>query len=365
MNSYLLLYCSVMFLSISCMNNNRESKDTIPISFKIQERQELDITKYYSSSEFIQIDTTLQIGSVSYVKYLNGIFYLLDQSSQNIVLINAQGKWVNTIGTRGRASNEYIHLTSFDVNPFDGNVFVYDQRGRKIIVYDTYGKALRTIFLEENMNPRDIAVMNDNDILCCTYAYDGPYVKRGVWSIDSSGHFKSQLVSVPNWNRFDIVTTLPLFSRIDDKTIGIVGCSGDDKVYHIHADGHCVAEYSLSFDETLKKRDLLFDPSQRLPDKYFVKYFYAESQRLLHLVSNGAPHLYAYLIYDKKDRHGHVLHHGDSFSKDMFYIGVLGCSYDKEYMLIDLRDCSKEEYTGIPQLVGKTGLVLAIYSARK
>ncbi len=62
-------------------------------------------------------------------------------------LFEGNGKFIKTIGRKGKGPGEYIQLMDFDIDKY-GNVYLYDNGKKNLIVFDNYGKLIREIKLK-------------------------------------------------------------------------------------------------------------------------------------------------------------------------------------------------------------------------
>lgn len=76
-----------------------------------------------------------------------GNIYVLDASNAHVQKLDAEGKFLKTIGRRGQGPGEFQSPTSMDVDG-ENNLFVFDAMGRKIEVFSSEGKPLNQIKFE-------------------------------------------------------------------------------------------------------------------------------------------------------------------------------------------------------------------------
>ena len=81
--------------------------------------------------------------------YIGDNYYcMVDNKTSTVFCTDKNGGIVHSFSHRGKGPGEYLTLTYVAVNPADSTVKVFDQRGRKFIVYDLDGRLLNEIPLE-------------------------------------------------------------------------------------------------------------------------------------------------------------------------------------------------------------------------
>ena len=82
------------------------------------------------------------------IKRSNGYYLSSEQQSDFIFEFDLSGNFVRTIGKLGRGPEEHTHLTDFDVNPENGEVYIYDNTARKILKFDKMGNFIEYINID-------------------------------------------------------------------------------------------------------------------------------------------------------------------------------------------------------------------------
>lgn len=99
-----------------------------------------------------------------YIVKNNRVYLLDDNYAHTILAFDSNGKFLYKAGDRGRARNEYIDgPEDFFVDQND-RLHVFDYRGQKIVVFDSYGKYSRTINTQEE-HPWAIGVKGNGEYL--------------------------------------------------------------------------------------------------------------------------------------------------------------------------------------------------------
>ena len=174
------IVCSVLFalvLLCSCHQNNTvaDNYDIIPIN--ADKNHPLINLKLSEIAEISYIplktdDILISNGSMSRMIFLyKDKIYVGDHDLNHpkLVVFDRFGSLVQVIGSKGRGPGEYINLTAFAVDTITNEIFVFDRRQLKFIVYDIDGKFKREKSLQEmNRDQKwldEIEIINDNYIL--------------------------------------------------------------------------------------------------------------------------------------------------------------------------------------------------------
>lgn len=143
----------IFFLGFSCNNERNKNKS------EEQHQQLINIDRIPNSNsdsititdiKYVFLESTLKgiIGKIDKIKIYNNKYYFLDINITNrLYLYEDNGKFVKTIGRKGKGPGEYIQLMDFDVDKY-GNVYLYDNGKKNLIVFDNYGKFIKEIKLK-------------------------------------------------------------------------------------------------------------------------------------------------------------------------------------------------------------------------
>lgn len=117
------------------------------ISYDCDLSSQSDITSLIENSRSICLETREEclVSNVDRLKVEGKCFYI--QDSEVIYKFDHSGKFLSKIASRGRAANEYLAITDFDV--YDGSVYVLSHPQKKIVVYDEDDEFLRLIEMED------------------------------------------------------------------------------------------------------------------------------------------------------------------------------------------------------------------------
>lgn len=163
----------VMYYIIHTGNNvviNHKS-ETIEIDLEKLETKDLLLTNGEPDScYFVKLETTEEclVGHITKIIVCDTLLFIKDYN-QKLFVFNTNGKFKNTIGVKGNASNELHSLFDFYINENKKQVSVFDAMKRKVFVYTYDGKLIKikqceNIFMEESV---DMFLM-DNGLLLLT-----------------------------------------------------------------------------------------------------------------------------------------------------------------------------------------------------
>lgn len=157
-------------LAISCAQKKESKSETgeiIGLNFKIHEevstKQIIKNIKYIA----LETDSLCLIQNPRLIKFINDTLFVSD--SENLFTFTSDGKLVAKIGKKGRASQEYIRLTSFFVDSKNGYVAIFDNVNSKLLKFSFKGEFLESIKIKKEtlqwVNQIDFFAQ-ENAIIC-------------------------------------------------------------------------------------------------------------------------------------------------------------------------------------------------------
>lgn len=145
------------FIFYSCQNNsnNQESEiqETRNITVNIHNLdQKLDFDDFFEYSHHVILQTTDSslISKIEKLQLRNSKYYILDRS-QSILLFDFTGKFIRSFNHKGQSGTEYIGANDMEVDD-NGDIYVCDFSGSKIIKYNEKGVFLETIKIPVQTN---------------------------------------------------------------------------------------------------------------------------------------------------------------------------------------------------------------------
>jgi len=204
----------------------------------------------------------MSINSIGGIQYFGSKFYIHDIPSHTLFIFSDDGQYLSKIDKRGRSSEEYLTLASFDVNRSNGNICIYDVASRTVKVYSSGGMFLRNVQIGDVT--RDFAVLDNGDFLFATKDYIKG-MKFGIWQTDSLGNYKCHIS--PENTRFYYsggIEISGIFFHLND-FVCVAGNEENDFLYHIYSDTSYVAyqiQTDIKIPLNLARKKEYFDKSQ-------------------------------------------------------------------------------------------------------
>jgi hypothetical protein len=132
-----------------------------------------------------------------------GNFYIYDARDCHILVYDDSGKYVRTIGRKGKGPGEFESLVYFDFLS-DGRVFVNDGMNQRISIFDKEGNPLRDFRLEGSY--RGMLIDSSDRVYLqkssqkkeveLTSEFQEMQMITGVYSMDSNGQNMTHLVDI-------------------------------------------------------------------------------------------------------------------------------------------------------------------------
>ena len=205
-----------------------------------KERQD-DVTTVHLDSSSL-----FGMGYIDQAMMWNDELFLLDWSAKKLVSYDLNGgSPLAVYGRRGRAMDEYLQITGFDVD-FDGNVWILDSQSDKLIQYDHDGH-----FQCKHQVPFDALDLKciSNNLFVFAVLPVGKNPKNQDRLIVSDAEFKNSKSLLRYKNNFDVNTILSMcsFSSFDDSSFFCNDMYIDDYVINIDFGGTVNLRYYLDF----------------------------------------------------------------------------------------------------------------------
>jgi hypothetical protein len=137
---------TIFILLILCVLQSCKShKDDVVIAERyidVPEAAEVaftDLVSEYGSLCLEATDASL-LSVISKIRiYKNKIFLMDGYGDRRLVVFSKEGKYITTVGHRGRGPNEYVKLANFEIDYWNDELMLCDYQGEKLLVYDLDG----------------------------------------------------------------------------------------------------------------------------------------------------------------------------------------------------------------------------------
>jgi len=112
----------------------------------------------------LQMTDSSIISYISDVKFDGSYLYVLDKNTCKV--FNSEGKYINSIGFKGRAINEYLYINEVFVNP--KNIILFDESGKKLLTYGLDGKYLYTLPIKDIKGATQVYTLDGDNYMAFT-----------------------------------------------------------------------------------------------------------------------------------------------------------------------------------------------------
>lgn len=136
-----------LMMILGCSPTQQELNSYITANIDIDKTVEnQDINSLFRYSHFVALETldNIKISQVSKTQIINNKIYILDIKQSAIFVFNMDGSFIFKISKKGRARDEYLSISDFEVDK-DGSIYVNDDSLGYINVYDESGNIQKRI----------------------------------------------------------------------------------------------------------------------------------------------------------------------------------------------------------------------------
>jgi len=248
---HILLISILLFGSIGCNNNIKETYAKKLINMKVEKEELFTLKNYVDSTVYVKLetDTNIIMRSIHRINIFENKIFIHDSKMKTLFVFNMKGKFLFKIHKVGMGPGEYASFTSFCIDRKKKLVLIHDLRKNTIFKYSTENGELKGIIKikDHKSFARDITVVESGDFLC----YSNEYNKEaycGFWLLDSVGNFKKQL-----WKQTDVFPygsfePNPIFIKQYKNSIYTLYDAVNNDLYHF--DGiNFTKEYHFDFSE--------------------------------------------------------------------------------------------------------------------
>lgn len=143
------IFLILLLSSCTSVNLRNEKINIIDIEGSINNYEHVNLSNYASELKYIQLETndSALIGAISNIVYECNKIYISDQS-ESIYVFDSEGKHLKTFNKKGRGPGEYNRITSFFVNPNNGNLYIITSQA--LLCYDNELNFVKAIEKPEN-----------------------------------------------------------------------------------------------------------------------------------------------------------------------------------------------------------------------
>ena len=130
----------------------------------LQKVRSFDPTQLIDSCTYIPLETSdrILIGRVKQLKITDKYIFLVNSENDSLYVFNRQGKFLNTIGTRGRGPREYRSIQSYCFPPQADTVIIFDSD--KLLFYTPTNRFIRSVDLVPQLHRDTDIIRSINSI---------------------------------------------------------------------------------------------------------------------------------------------------------------------------------------------------------
>lgn len=238
-----MLSCIWLLAMLSSCTSHEDNTVESKYAITFDDSHEVDIKDLVTDIEIIELDTATKALIPSLVDisvHGNKIFCHNNKESGSIKVFDLSGKYLYQISHTGRASNEWIQLTSMNINEKENAIYLTDSRSKKVLTYNMDGKFVKSMTLGDYFC---FEVTHDDGYY---YSLTHPYMNG--WTPDEHTDHK---IDIYDDNGKFVAEDVPM--KMNDARIGemsdrkfymgqercILSPSMDNTVYEL-SDGKCI-----------------------------------------------------------------------------------------------------------------------------
>jgi hypothetical protein len=139
MKYFLFIQIIIFGMLLSCKKNSSE------IKYDLDKFESINSTDIFKKAEvvFLEDAPDLPLSLIWQFLYDNNKIYIRDQYRSDIVVYDIYGKFIRTIGSKGRGPGELEDIREIQINRFTGNIELLGNASPMIMAYDTSGQFIR------------------------------------------------------------------------------------------------------------------------------------------------------------------------------------------------------------------------------
>lgn len=230
-NIYPIIFAIFLF---SCKQSPypQEAKTT----FHIDINKHDNISCFFDNYQIIPLETTQTclIGNISQIQINNNKIYILDKNQSTIFIFDIHGKYINKIHRQGRAPEEYLSITDFNI--YQNNIYCLSRTNRKILAYNDNAQFLNDISLNDWYN--SFYIVNDSLVYLFSDNSNTQYYNYILYNYkqlkneNQFDKFKKNQGLIFDYSPFHISGDSLLLTEQYDQTLYHLSSRGKEALYH-------------------------------------------------------------------------------------------------------------------------------------
>lgn len=246
---FIILLCVLSFYR--CSNDETES---IMLDFD-KSITRINYSEISDSIEYINLENCDQsfLSKINQFHKHDSLLFFMDKKQKSITIFNDKGKFKIRINDVGKGPGEFLSITSFSIDRLNKNVCILDDFQQKILRYSYDGSFVGEISYDKSTFISSLACINNRYL--CFYPRYLPVGRDGIWEIDSSGSFVTEVKDVDDKYKYPGAPS-PYYTSY----------KGDEVSFY---DSNTEELYSYERDGLTKL--FQFDFKQKMPKEYHTK----------------------------------------------------------------------------------------------
>jgi len=205
----------LLFLLICCAEKPQTDSDMIVFKqdqIETIDKIPFDADEFIDSCIFVKLETTdiSLIGDITQLATFEGDFYIYDQKTKKIKVFDQAGKFLRDIGKLGQGPQEYLSISAFVINPKDRKIAIFDPAKKNVLEYSLDGSYLRSVSLPDQECAFFKKTVYAGDYIYCymtiNYVYNNAYVVLSSEDYAVKDRFYSYLIHPDDYMAFNWAT---------------------------------------------------------------------------------------------------------------------------------------------------------------
>lgn len=173
MNHRILFLLPCIFLAVTCRRTEEiKKKDNIEIiNIDPRSTRVALLSDFFDTIYYIPLETkdSVVVGSIHKIEFFKNRVFISDNISNKVYVFNMMGKYLNSIGKKGKGPGEISKISETAVDTFTNSILIFDFNLKKELRYDFSGD-----FINEKTNSRwitECCLLDSAKYICRTGNY--------------------------------------------------------------------------------------------------------------------------------------------------------------------------------------------------
>lgn len=296
-----LCYIFVFFLVISCQEKDGGKNRDFPhtnVDMPVDEVSGIS-AEFVDTVIFVKLhEPENSFGLLSKLQIYNDTIYILDKRLYKLMSFDGNGNFLTIYGERGKAKQEYLKATDFDVD--DRFVYLYDRANKKMLYFTHSGQYVKSVNTE--FRGEEFKVLVDGGFL---FSLERETSRAKVCVTDVQFNVKTVYLAFAEDDKNNY-SSASLFQAVGDSIYYTDDLS--DTTYVFTRQGNMTSYYYFNFGSYSLPTDLRYDAEKLVSKMSDGKYVYTDACPLICgstlIASLGNRNTRTVLYYDLEGRKG-------------------------------------------------------------